>query len=98
MNNILLSGEIRQVKVLTSKKNNDKPFAQALAIEVEESFGNVALVEFNDFDLKKVYVVGQSLNQVPCFVKAFKDRVVFQPIKAEEPTKKEDKAKTSMKV
>jgi len=80
MKEILLNGEVRGVGVKV-KKDKVTVWAQDISVEVNSGFGKPGNVELNDNDLKRVYTVGQVIENMPVFPKVFAGGFAFEPVR-----------------
>jgi hypothetical protein len=80
MKEILLNGEIRAVGTKV-KKDKTTVWAQKIMVEVHKGYDEPGLIELNDNDLRKVYSVGQVIENLPVFPKSFGGGVTFEIVR-----------------
>ncbi len=77
---MVLTGEVRDVRILTSNKDN-KPFATECNVEIKGDYRKKVFISYTDFDLEKKYGVGQKFENLPVYVEVFGKNIVVHPVR-----------------
>lgn len=79
MNGITMTGIIKEVRPLLSKKDN-KHFANECDVESTGKGGKRTFLSLTDFDVKVKYSENQVLENFPVYAESFGKNVVYHPV------------------
>ena len=77
---ILMTGIVRDVEILKSKKDN-KPYAIGFSVESRGKDNDRVFVKFSDFDLNQKYTELQKLENMPVYAEVFGKSITYHPVR-----------------